>query len=78
MLFHDECYAKSLKGTETVFISNSPINGASGNFVAGLTAIVGIIFLLTTPIYFYFVLVFFLPLVVRLYSWFRFERHLEP
>jgi hypothetical protein len=40
--YHEDCYAKDLKGLLTFFVSNNPINGISGNITAVLSIIIGI------------------------------------
>ncbi|WP_088073044.1 hypothetical protein [Gottfriedia luciferensis] len=76
--YHEDCYAKDLKGAKTFFLSNQPINGFSGNFLSFLAILICIsTFFINdeTMIYLFFFTLF--PIIYRLYSYFIYERHLE-
>ena len=73
--YHAECYANELKGVSTIFVGNSPINGAMGNAGAVIAAIIGI-FVLFIPERRYVSILCLLFLGIRFYSWFQYERHL--
>lgn len=80
--FHSPCYAKTLKGFRTIFTYNYPINGFSGNFAAVVGVVFGFYFapyLFTKGIVvgaLWLILAFLAP-VARVYSWWRYERHLS-
>ncbi|MEH7238022.1 hypothetical protein [Bacillus sp. JJ1562] len=75
--YHDHCYSKSLKGWETVFVGNEPINGFSGNFKAGISLVLAmILFLVNGPYVFLGIVILYLPLM-RLFAWYSIERYLE-
>ena len=73
--YHGACYAKALRGCQSVVLGNEPINGIGftvGAAFAGVASIwagfavswiMGVLFLL--------------PAGIRLYSWFALERQLE-
>ena len=75
--YHEDCFAKDLKGLRTFFVSNNPINGIAGNITVILSVIIGtfvIIFLdgLTR----FIGLLALISLSYRLYSYIRFEKRL--
>lgn len=74
-LYHESCYANSLKGAAALFVSNTPINRFSGNFTAIVAFIVAWIPLFTdiAPA---ITIVCSLIVLLRLYSLIRFEKHL--
>lgn len=75
--YHDRCYSKSLKGWETVFGGNEPINGTSGNVKAILGFVLAMILFLTSSLYSLIgIVALYLPLM-RLYAWYSIERYLE-
>ena len=74
--YHNECYSEALKGPETIFLRNKPINGSAGNVIFIISLILGPILLLFPKIR-YLSAVFFFYIVVRIYSWLKFERHME-
>jgi hypothetical protein len=39
--YHEDCFAKDLKGLRTFFVSNNPINGIAGNITVILSVIIG-------------------------------------
>ncbi|MDR7073971.1 hypothetical protein [Fictibacillus barbaricus] len=73
--YHSACYANSLKGAATFFVSNTPINGFSGNFtaiVAFLLAWIPLFTNITAGISVVCVLI----VLTRLYSYFTYEKKL--
>ncbi len=76
--YHDSCYSKSLKGCQTAFVSNVPINGFSGTIKA-ICALIGslILFLLNDDTLRFFAIILLIFSGLRVFSWFSFERHLE-
>ncbi|MCC3357048.1 hypothetical protein [Bacillus sp. REN16] len=75
--YHDRCYSKTLKGWETVFGGNEPINGTSGKVKAILGFVLAIMLFLGSSIYSLIGFVaLYLPLM-RLYAWYSIERKLE-
>ncbi|MBU0903979.1 MAG: hypothetical protein KKF57_02245, partial [Firmicutes bacterium] len=75
--YHEDCYAKDLKGLRTLVVSNEPINGVAGNITTVIATLVGIggIVFLEGPMRFAGLLLF-LILGYRLYSYIRFEKRL--
>ena len=75
--YHEDCYAKDLKGMRTFFVSNNPINGISGNITAIISIIIGIFALVFLDGFTKFVgLLALVSVVYRLYSYIRFEKRL--
>lgn len=77
--YHDSCFSKSLKGWNTLFVSNSPINGTWGTFSAIASFIAALIFLIFNPLGSYSligIVLFVLP-IYRILAWFMYERYLE-
>lgn len=76
--YHEDCYAKDLKGAKTLFLNNQPINGFSGNFMTLFAFVVGIWLVIFADggMKLYSVL-FLIAVFYRLYSFYTFERHLE-
>ena len=73
--YHNECYSKILKSGETIFVSNKPINGPYANILMLLSMLLGIV-LLFIPGLRYLSTVCLIGLLMRVYSWFKIERHL--
>ncbi|WP_108671864.1 hypothetical protein [Peribacillus acanthi] len=76
--YHEECYAKDLKGVKTFLVSNQPLNGFSGNF----TAIVALLFMLGMLVFAeeslkWMSFLAIIPIIYRLYSYIVYERHLD-
>lgn len=76
--YHEECYAKDLKGVKTFFLDNQPINGFSGNIGVGFITILSIVWLLfaeggTKNM----AIIGLIPVIYRLYSYVTIERHIE-
>jgi hypothetical protein len=76
--FHEGCYGNNIKGAKTLFISNEPINGFAGslfNIVSLILAVLwGIFAEGSMKLAAFIVLV---PVAYRLFSYFKYERHLE-
>ncbi|MFD4706696.1 hypothetical protein ACFWM3_17765 [Gottfriedia sp. NPDC058432] len=76
--YHEDCYAKDLKGVKTLFLNNQPINGFSGNFLSFLAfAICIATFFIDDHSMIYLLILALIAIMYRLYSFFIFERHLE-
>ncbi len=76
--YHEDCYAKDLKGVKTLFLNNQPINGFSGNVLAFFAIIVLIVSLFMKDNTMLFLAVFMVfPILYRLYSYIVYERHIE-
>lgn len=76
--FHERCYGSNIKGARTLFLSNEPINGLAGN----VTAVISLILAVLWPIFAEGVmkwafLLALVPVGYRIYSYVKFERHLE-
>ncbi|MEH7225583.1 hypothetical protein V7112_17375 [Bacillus sp. JJ1566] len=75
--YHDRCYSKTLKGWETVFVGNEPINGTSGNVKAILGSVLAMILFLVNSLYSLIgIVALYLPLM-RFYAWYSIERHIK-
>ena len=77
--FHASCYSKSVKGMRTLFLSNTPINGFASTIGAVLLFLIGLIaifFIPETGFKLVGILLITVPLGLRLYSWFKYERYL--
>lgn len=89
--YHSSCYANKLKSLKTIFLKNYPINGISGTLGAILVPIIGLyvisIFLKTKQIIpsyqvmisaiFFFIFLIVLPIFIRLYSYYKYEKPLS-
>ena len=76
--YHEDCYAKDLKGAKTIFLDNQPLNGFSGNFLFFLSIILAFVWLLIAdPPLKWLSLVAIIPIGYRLYSYLTYERHIE-
>ncbi|RIW33974.1 hypothetical protein D3H55_10260 [Bacillus salacetis] len=76
--FHENCYGTSIKGAKTLFISNEPINGFAGSAFTVFSVIIAILWAVFTEDAMRWVsLLALIPVVYRLFSYFRYERHLE-
>ena len=76
--YHEECYAKDLKGAKTIFLDNQPLNGFSGNLGISLLFISAIVWSLVAeaPLK-WLSLLAIIPICYRLYSYLSYERHIE-
>lgn len=77
--FHSSCYSKSVKGIRTLFLNNTPINGFAstiGTAFAFLIGLNGLIFVPETGFKLLGIFLIIVPLGLRLYSWFKYERYL--
>jgi|GEM_PF-3466189 len=73
--YHSECFAKEQRDF-SLFVGDLVINGFSGNLLAVMAGILGILVLLI-PGYRLLALLSLIVLGVRAYSWLRFERYLK-
>lgn len=74
--YHDRCFAREVKGLNTIFVNNTPINGTASNIGTVLAAIFGFVFLFVPDLR-YVTLVLLIPIAVRSYAWLKIERHLK-
>ncbi len=84
--YHASCYAKNLLSLRTVFMKNYPINGISGTIGAIFAAVIGIVFfflalfsgsIANLAFYLIFAVIVFITPVVRLYSYYKYEKPLK-
>ncbi|PEJ59020.1 MULTISPECIES: hypothetical protein [unclassified Bacillus (in: firmicutes)] len=76
--YHEDCYAKDLKGAKTLILNNQPINGFSGNFLTFIAIVVFILsFFINDETMIYLSILSAIPIIYRLYSFIIYERHLE-
>ncbi|MEH7452566.1 hypothetical protein [Gottfriedia acidiceleris] len=76
--YHEDCYAKDLKGAKTLFLNNQPINGFSGNFITLLALFVIIaLFFIKDETMTYVRVISTIPIIYRVYSYIALERYLE-
>jgi hypothetical protein len=76
--YHEDCYAKDLKGVKTLFLNNQPVNGFSGNLLAFFALLVLIVSLFIKEDTMIFLTIFMVfPILYRLYSYLVYERHIE-
>ncbi|GAA0452145.1 hypothetical protein GCM10008935_03440 [Alkalibacillus silvisoli] len=72
------CYIEKIKKLSSLVVSNTPLNGKYSNFLAAIT-LVGLILVYFAEIQYIkipLILVLSLVLLMRIYSFVRFERHL--
>lgn len=76
--YHEDCYAKDLKGVKTLFLNNQPINGFSGNILAFFALIILVVsFFLKEDTMIFLAIFMVFPILYRLYSFVVYERHIE-
>ncbi|MCH1625259.1 hypothetical protein [Fredinandcohnia quinoae] len=75
--YHERCYSRSLKGCQTAFVGNEPINGFSGNFKAIAAFVIAIILFIINGPYLFLGILAIIPALIRIYAWLTIERHLE-
>lgn len=76
--YHEDCYAKDLKGVKTLFLNNQPINGFSGNVLVFFALILFIVSFFIKDDTMVFLAIFMtFPILYRLYSFIVYERHIE-
>jgi hypothetical protein len=73
--YHENCYAKELKGFRGLFLDNQTLNGFSGNFLFVMAILVGIGFAFGSMKWVSIVAV--IPVLYRFFSFYKFERLLE-
>lgn len=81
--YHTTCYSEALKGCQSIFLGDSPVNGALSNWTSGFALLLGIILLFIPKEdiggsggWFLNVILLLIPLA-RFCSWYIYERHLE-
>jgi len=91
--YHSSCYSKNLKSFRTILLNNYPINSIATMFHIILSSIMGLIFLsfaitaviegdedlflwITASVFIVSFLII-LPIFVRLYSYYKFEKILK-
>ncbi|MBO8172527.1 MAG: hypothetical protein H0Z33_11660 [Bacillaceae bacterium] len=74
--YHDRCFSQALKGCQTAFVANTPINGVSGTTSAVFLLLVAVV-LFFIPEYRMVALILFIQPALRLYSWLKYERNLS-
>ncbi|MDQ0254826.1 hypothetical protein J2S74_002205 [Evansella vedderi] len=75
--YHDTCYSQVLKGWQSFFVNNQPVNSFFGNFKSIAALLLGLfLFFISRPFWIVAFILFIFPLI-RLYSWFTVERYLE-
>ena len=75
--YHEKCFADHISNKEGLILPGMPLNGRLFNistFIATTFAAVGLLF--STPTDFIF-LIFLIPILTRLYSYFTYERRLR-
>ncbi len=70
--YHENCYAKDLKGFKGLFLDNRTLNGFSGNFLFVMAILVGIGFAFGSMKWVSIVAV--IPVLYRFFSFYKFER----
>ena len=76
--YHENCFAKDLKGAKTLFLDNQPLNGFSGNLVFFLSIILAVVWSLIAESPLKWLSLFaIIPIGYRLYSYLFYERHIE-
>jgi hypothetical protein len=76
--YHEKCYAGNIKGAKTLFISNEPINGFAGTAFAVFSLILALLWALFAEGPMKLVsLIALVPVGYRVYSYIRYERHVE-
>ena len=73
--YHDRCFTSQVKGLSTLIVGNVPINGTASNIGTVFAFIIGII-VMFMPELRYIAIVSLISILVRFYSWFKYERHL--
>lgn len=75
--YHEDCYARDLKGATTFYLANQPLNGFSWNVVFLLSVIFALWILLAENVFKELLLLAIIPIGYRMYSYFFYERHLK-
>ncbi|PFH82558.1 hypothetical protein [Bacillus sp. AFS088145] len=76
--YHEDCYARDIKGAMTLFVNNQPINGFSGNFLTFLAIIIFFVSLFVkNDMMFIITIMSGINILYRFYSYFVYERYLE-
>ena len=76
--FHSRCWSTALKGCQSAIVGRQPINSVVWTVTAIILPILGVAGLMTGEPgrFFFFGATMLLP-IVRLYSWFMYERRLD-
>jgi len=76
--YHSECYVRALKGCQSFFVDNIPLNGLSSTIAAWISAIAWV-FILLIPVDAKVLVLIALSImpIYRTLSWLMYERHLE-
>ncbi len=73
--YHAGCYARALRGCQTAVLGNEPVNGLGFTIGAGVSALLSIwVFFSVGPM---FALLFWIPVTLRLYSYYTIESRLD-
>jgi hypothetical protein len=75
--YHEECFAKDIKGAKSLLVSNQPLNGFSGNIWTIFSIITALVLLIFAGEQKFLSVFVILPAIYRLYSYFTFERLLD-
>lgn len=73
--YHRACYATALKGCQSAFVGNKPINGTSGNVSVVMCFLLALLFIFVFHNWLLACMIL-VPVIIRLYSWLKYERHL--
>lgn len=75
--YHNDCYAQGLKSGKTFFLGNHPINSTGGTAYAIYSVLLAILALVFVPSEFNpIIIIILIPFLLRLVSYFLYERHL--
>ncbi|MFZ3577958.1 hypothetical protein [Virgibacillus sp. DJP39] len=76
--YHEECYSKDLKGAKSLFLTNQPINGFSGNIIILVIIALAITWAIVAegPMKLLSA-AGLIPIISRIYSYVIYERHTE-
>jgi len=75
--YHEQCFTKELKGLNTLFLDNQPLNSFTSNFMIVVAILFSIGLLIFGGDYKFTSILFLIPVIYRIYSYLSFERHLE-
>lgn len=76
--FHEGCYGSNIKGAKTLFVSNEPVNGFAGTFFAVISLILALLWgIFAEGTMKMIALIAIVPVLYRIYSFLKYERHLE-
>ncbi len=73
--YHAGCYARALRGCQTAVLGNEPVNGLGFTIGAGVSVLLSVwVFFSVGPM---FALLFWIPVTLRLYSYYTIESRLD-